>query len=109
MRYLPCLVLVLAAASCDRQNANAVPDRGGHAWVLEGGDTGGGAAASGEMRAPPGPGERELTLGADEQLWMVADRYGQDLYGLIRRNDFTRRPEPGDPIIVPDREPVPLR
>lgn len=108
-------VLVLASsftAGCFRTDATATVDRGDHALVIDTGASGSFArsdrgatapVASGTRSGPPGEGETIIVLGADEPLYRVADDRGLSLRWLIERNDLTRRPGPGDRIIVPSQ------
>lgn len=100
---------LLVLGGCYRTDVSKGPDRKGHALVIDSGASGqvSGSSASqadsGVQAGPPRAGETVITLGADEPLWAVAEQYQVDLAWLIRRNDLTRRPGPGDRIIVPDR------
>ena len=98
-------------SGCLRQDPTSTVDRGNHAMVV---DLGQGTTShrshapaatpvqhSGARSGPVGAGETTIILGADESLYQVAERRGISLRWLIERNDFTRRPGPGDRVIVP--------
>ncbi len=109
MRYsLLLLPVLLVFGACMRENTLATPYRGGHAWHLRGGGNMTAGAASTTYRLPPRAGEKVITLGPEQKLWMVAEDYGVDLHKLIERNDFTRNPYPGPgtKVIVPDMIPA---
>ncbi|TVR45875.1 MAG: hypothetical protein EA402_03710 [Planctomycetota bacterium] len=107
------LSLVVVTGGCFRSDATSTVDRGDRALVVDTGASAGsgstarGAAGSadapsGFYRAQPQPGETVIVLGPNESLYQVADDRGLSLRWLIERNDFTRRPGPGDRVIVPE-------
>ena len=103
------IISAILLAGCARKDPYSTVDRGNHALVidLEQGTTttrGQSTASpqhSGAQSGPVGPGETTIVLGVDESLYQVADQRGISLRWLIERNDFTRRPGPGDRVIVP--------
>ena len=112
------MTAVLVTAGCARQDMNAVPDRGHHAYNPASPATGAAAhqgtahtshtphtAGPGASTAPVKtgglrPGEQVVTVAAGERLYHIADRHGVELRWLIERNDIVRPIRPGQTLIV---------
>jgi len=109
------MAAVLVTAGCARQNMNAVPDRGSHAYNADGPaqslppaqqSTGAHSAPlvsdpvkAGGLR----PGEEVVIVASGERLYHIAERHGVELRWLIERNDIVRPVRQGQQIIVSRR------
>ena len=105
MRCLPILLIaLLATVGCTRDDGAAVPDRGGHAYRVDGVSTTGSTQDMVSSAPDPEPGETTVVFESGDRLYRIADDYGVSLRWLIRRNDLVGHPpSPGDELIVPRR------
>lgn len=104
MRFLALFpVILLCVAGCTRDDGAAVPDRGGHAYVLAGASGGGGSASPLVSRSQqPEAGETTVTFEPGDRLYRIAERHGVTKEWLIRRNDLVDHPpRTGQQLIVP--------
>ena len=104
MRFLALLpVILLCAAGCARDDGAAVPERGGHAYVLPGASGGGSSGAPLVSRSQsPEAGETTVTYEPGDRLYRIAEEHGVSLEWLIRRNDLVDHPpRAGQQLIVP--------
>jgi LysM repeat protein len=97
---LSALSLVLATGCGDNRNSMmAVPDRGGHAYSVDG--TGGAGTLTNQLL--PVPGEKLISIDPKDTLSSLAVQYHTTTMGIIRRNDLEHGlPAPGTSLIVPD-------
>lgn len=103
---IPGVAVALLMSGCMRSEPATARDRGDRAWTIStsaGGVGGQGQQAqrSGAQPGAPRDGETVVILERDQALYQLADERGLSLRWLIERNDFTRRPGPGDRVIVP--------
>ncbi|TVR08536.1 MAG: hypothetical protein EA401_13800 [Planctomycetota bacterium] len=103
---IPCVAVAMLSSGCLRSEPATARDRGDRAWTIStGGGLGSGssqqAQRSGAEPGAPRDGETVVVLERDQALYELADERGLSLRWLIERNDFTRRPGPGDRVIVP--------
>jgi hypothetical protein len=98
---LPICGFLFLTACGSRQDL--VPDRGQHAMRF-GTGLGGVAAARDfgpSQSGPPKAGETVVTFGPGDRLYKIAEAHNVDLAWLIKRNDLTAQPRPGQQIVVP--------
>lgn len=103
MRILGLLsVVLLIMGGCAREDGAAVPDRGGHAFVMAGAAGGGSSTPLVSRSQRPEAGETTIAYQPGDRLYRLAEQHGVSLEWLIRRNDLVDHPpRVGQQLIVP--------